>query len=332
MAKLLKATCKSPANIAFIKYWGKADPQTRIPQNNSISMCLSNLYSLCTVEFNSQLRKDEIQFIKEKTVLTEEIERIIKVLDRVRDLAGIKLKAKVVTQNNFPKATGIASSASGLSVVTLAACRALGLPIKGKELSKLARLASGTASRSIPSGFVEWQKGTNESNSYAIQIFPPEHWQIADVVAIVTYKMKKVPSTQGHSLAHTSSFQKTRITGIPAKIKAIKKVMKAKDFAAFGRILEKEALEMHAICLTSTPSILYWSPVTMAIMRQVQTWRDKGELESYFTIDAGPTVHVICQQKDEQKLAAKLRKISGTERVVINHPSLGARQIDQHLF
>jgi diphosphomevalonate decarboxylase len=332
MAKLLKASAKSPANIAFIKYWGKADPKTRVPQNNSISMCLSNLYSLCTAEFSDKFKKDEIKFIDEKTVLPKELGRIAKVLDRVRELAAVNLRARVVTQNNFPKATGIASSASGLSAVTLAACRALGLKIKGKELSKLARLASGTASRSIPDGFVEWKKGTDESNSYSMQIFPPHHWAIGDVLAIVTYEMKKTSSTEGHKLADTSPFQKTRIAGMKTKIKAIKQAMKIKDFTAFGQILEQDSLEMHAICLTSTPSILYWSPVTMAIMRQIQEWRSQKKLESYFTIDAGPTVHIICQQKDEKKLAAKLKNIKGIERIVINHPGMGTRQINKHLF
>jgi len=328
----MKATSKSPANIAFIKYWGKADPKTRVPQNNSISMCLSDLYSLCTVEFNSKFKKDKIEFVNERIVLNKERERIIKVLDRTRNLAGIDLRAKVLTQNNFPKATGVASSASGLSGITLAACRALDLKMKGKELSKLARLASGTASRSIPNGFVEWKKGTNENSSYAKQIFPADYWRIADVVAIVSYKMKKVSSTEGHSLANTSPFQKTRLKLLKAKVKSIKQTIKNRDFSTFGQILEKEALEMHAICLTSTPSILYWSPTTIDIMKKVQSWRNQGKLESYFTIDAGPTVHLICQQNDEKKLAVRLKKIKEIEKIVINHPGSGAREINQHLF
>jgi len=327
-----KATCKSPANIAFIKYWGKADPKTRVPQNNSISMCLSDLCSVCTIEFKKEFKKDKIKFLNEKVIKPREIERIIKVLDRVKDLAKTNLRAKIVTKNNFPKATGVASSASGLSAVTLAACQALGLKLTKVELSKLARLASGTASRSIPDGFVEWKKGTNGSNSYAVQIFSPDYWQISDVVAIVTQKMKKIPSTSGHKLADTSPFQKTRIAGIHKKINAIKKTMKKKDFTKFGQILEQEALSMHAICLTSQPSILYWNQTTVKIIKKVKQWRENMELESYFTIDAGPTVHVICQSKDEKKLAGKLKKIKGIERIVINRPSIGARTIDKHLF
>lgn len=328
----MKATSKSPANIAFIKYWGKTDPKKRIPQNNSISMCLSDLYSLCTVEFSPKFKSDKIEFLEEKVVEEKEIARIIEVLERLRNLANCQFKARVATKNNFPKATGIASSASGLSAVTLAGSVALGLKLNKIELSKLSRLASGTASRSIPDGFVEWKKGTCEQNSYAVQIFPPSWWQIRDIVAIVTHKMKKVSSTEGHKLADTSPFQKTRIKGMPLKIKAIKKAIKKRDFTAFGKILEAEALSLHAICLTSSPSILYWEPATIEIMKKIQQWREDKEIESYFTIDAGPSVHIICLPKDEKKIIKRLKKIKGIIKLVSNKPAIGARIINKHLF
>jgi len=264
-------------------------------------------------------------------VETKELERISQVLTRVKRLAKTDMKAKVVTKNNFPKATGIASSASGLSAVTVATCTALGLKLSQKELSKLARLASGTAARSIPDGFVEWEKGSNEANSYAKQIFPADYWKIRDVVAIVSHKMKKVKSTQGHALADTSPFQRVRLKGMPARIRAIKQAIKQRDFNRFGQILEAECLSMHAVCLTSQPPILYWEATTMEIMRQVQAWRDQG-LESYFTIDAGPTVHVICKQRDTRRLLSRLRKISGIERLSINAPGQGARVVQEPLF
>lgn len=332
MKKIPKVTCQSPANIAFIKYWGKADPKTRVPENSSLSMCLSDLYSLCTIEFNPKLRTDRIEFLNEKVIKRRELLRISQVLERIRKLAKVNYKAKLVTKNNFPKATGIASSASGLSAVTVAACQALGLKLNKIELSKLARLASGTATRSIPDGFVEWEKGTAKTDSYAVEIFPPEHWLISDVVAIVTNKMKKISSTQGHQLAETSPFQKTRIKRIGKRIQFVKKAIRKRNFSTFGRIIEQEALEMHAICLTSYPPILYWEPTTIEIMKKIQSWREQEEMEAYFTIDAGPSVHVICQSRDEKKLASRLQKIEDVKRVVINRPGKGARVTRQHLF
>jgi len=320
----MKATAKSPANIAFIKYWGKIDLKSRVPENNSISMCLSDLYSLCTVEFRKDLKTDEIEFKNEAVVKEKEKERIVRVLERVRKLGRVKWKARIVTKNNFPKATGIASSASGLSAVTVAALGALGMKMSEKEVSKLARLASGTASRSIPDGWVEWMKGTGQEDSYSKQVFPVDWWQISDVVGIVTHKMKKVSSTEGHVLASTSPFYKARIQGMDEKVRKIKQLIKKRDFSRFGRLVESEALNMHAICMTSKPAIIYWNEITVKVMREVMRWRER-DLESYFTIDAGPSVHVICEKKNAKEIARRLRKIEGVKRAVINQVGVGAR-------
>lgn len=327
-----KTTVKAPANIAFIKYWGKADPKTRVPANNSISMCLSNLYSLCTVEFSPKYHQDEFVFLDEKVVLDEEKTRVLEVLDRVRKLAGTQVKAKVVSKNNFPKATGIASSASGLSSVTMAALGSLEIYLNEKELSKMARFASGTACRSIPSGFVEWKRGTSEANSYSVSLFPKNHWQICDLVAVVTHEMKKVSSTEGHKIADTSPFYQARLKAMPAKIKALKAALKNKNFTKFGQISETEALNMHAICLTSTPMVWYFNTSTLEIIRQIIELREDNKIESYFTIDAGPTVHVICQEKDASKLKSILEKINGVSQVSLNYPADGAKYIQDHLF
>ena len=160
----MKATAIAPSNIAFTKYWGKIDQALRIPENGSISMTLSNLLTTTTIEFSDSYEKDEITVNdirqEEKSVL-----RIIKHLDHIRNVANRKEKARVVSFNDFPSGTGLSSSASGFAALTVAACCALDLKLSEKELSILARLGSGSACRSIPSGFVEWQSGdTNETS------------------------------------------------------------------------------------------------------------------------------------------------------------------------
>lgn len=328
----MKKTAKAYANIAFIKYWGKTDPKTRVPRNNSISMNLSDTYTITTVEFDSKFKGDDIAFIGENVVREKERNRVVNALSKIRREMKTKLFAKVRTKNNFPKATGIASSASGFASLAVAAFEALGYQLKEKELSIFCRTLSGTACRSIPSGFVEWTKGDNADNSYAYTLFPADYWDICDVIAIVTTKMKKVSSTDGHALADTSPFYKTRLQGMDEKIRKIKIAMKNKNFTLFGNILETEALNMHAICLTSTPPVLYWQPTTIEIMQKIIQWRENSEVESYFTIDAGPTVHVICQGKDARILKQRLNKIQGVEKVIINKPTKVAHLINNHLF
>lgn len=326
----MKASAKAPANIAFIKYWGKKDEKLRLPLNSSISMNLDKIFSLTTVEFLPKFTEDEIQMAGKKIDGKEE-KRITEFLDRVRGLAGINLKAKVVSENNFPKSAGIASSASGFAALSLAATKAAGLDLTEKDLSILARLGSGSACRSIPDGFVEWRKGYSNETSYAHSLYPSNYWDVVDVIAIVAKTEKKVPSTEGHSRAESSPFLRARVLTMGKKIRETKKALEDKDFTKLGIIVEEESISMHAVTMTSQPPIFYWLPKTIEIMLAVQRWRGE-ELESYFTLDAGPTVHVLCLSKNKDKVARKLKKLGGIKEIIINKPAQGARLVNKHLF
>lgn len=321
MVKLaMKATAKAPSNIAFIKYWGKENERLRIPSNSSISMNLSDLYTVTTVEFDPKLKADKININGSKRVSDH--------LSLVRKLAKLKLYATVKTENNFPSGAGIASSASGFAALSLAATRAAGLELTERGLSILARLGSGSACRSIPDGFVEWHKGSRSDNSYAYSLYPDDYWDIADVVAIVTNKHKQVTSSDGHSLAKSSPFFKKRQKILGQKNKDLKMALKKRDFTHFGEIIESEALEMHAIALTSKPPVLYWNGATVELMGEVLDWRNGG-LEAYFTIDAGANLHVICQGKDANLINNKLRRNKNMLKVIVNKPAEGARIIEK---
>lgn len=325
----MKATAIAPSNIAFIKYWGKKDEKLRLPENGSVSMNLSNLLTTTTVEFNKNLEKD-IVVIDGKRDLNE-AERVIQHLERIRALAGSKFKARVVSQNNFPPGTGLSSSASGFAALTLAGVKAAGLNLSEKKLSILARQGSGSACRSIPDGFVEWLAGKNNESSYAVSIFPASYWPIADLAAIVSKEKKGIGSTEGQKLAVSSPFFKTRLSRIKTKIKLIKRLIKERNFPQFGELIEAEALELHAIMLTSTPSLIYWLPGTLTVMKLVKKWRREGLLV-YFTINTGQDVHLICQKKDVEKICRKLKEIKEIKNIIVNFPAVGARIIKDHLF
>lgn len=319
----MKATAKAPANIAFIKYWGKKDESLRLPMNNSISMNLSDVFTTTEVEFDQKLKNDWVK-IDGREASGKEKERVVKHLDRIRDMAKIKLKAKVESRNNFPKGTGLASSASGFAALTLAGTKAAGLKLDESELSVLARLGSGSACRSLPDGFVEWRAGNTSESSYARSLHPSDYWDIRDVIAIIGEKSKKVSSTEGHALIESSPFFKARIASMERKIAEVKKALRNKDFTRFGEIVEAEAISMHVVMMTSKPALYYWTPETMRIILSVQEWRDQG-LESYFTIDAGPNIHVICQGRDAGGVKARLVRLERVKRVIMNRPAKGAR-------
>lgn len=319
----MKATAKAPANIAFIKYWGKLNEKLRLPANSSISMNLSGAFTITSVEFNETLKDDEFT-LNGIVAGQEETERVSKHLDRIRDLAKIKSQARVISDNNFPKSSGIASSASGFAALTLAATKAAGLDLSEKDISILARLGSGSACRSVPDGFVEWKAGRTNDSSYAYSLFKPNYWDICDLIAVVGENSKKVSSTEGHARAESSPFYQSRILGMDKKISEIKRAFREKDFTKFGEILEAEAINMHAVMMTSTPPLYYWKPETLDIINKVNELREKG-VECYFTIDAGPNVHVICESKNRRKISRLLNGISGVKEVLSNKPAEGAR-------
>src|SRR3989344_7712795 len=210
--KTMKATAVAPSNIAFIKYWGKRDEDLRIPLNSSISMNLSNLLTTTTVEFNPDFKKDLIIINDQEE--GDEGSRVIKHLDRIRKLAKIKHKAKVISKNNFPTGTGLSSSASGFAALTLAASKAADLSLSEKELSILARQGSGSACRSIPDGFVEWLDGNTNETSYAVSLYPPSFWDLSIVVVLAGSEEKSVLTSEGMQLVKSNSFYPVRLSHI----------------------------------------------------------------------------------------------------------------------
>ncbi len=326
----MKATAIAPSNIAFTKYWGKKDEALRLPENGSISMCLSNLLTTTTVEFSLAYTKDEIT-INDEELEEDETERVIKHLDRLRKMANMNQKAKVVSHNNFPIGTGLSSSASGFAALSLAASKAAGLNLSEKELSILARQGAGSACRSIPGGFVGWLNGDTSDTSFSVQIFPPEYWTIADVVAVVSEGKKEVSTSAGQALAKSSPFMKTRLSYMKEKNELAKKLIAEKKFTEFGELTEAEALELHAIMLTQKPHLIYWTTGTLHIMKLTSRWRSEG-IPVYFTINTGQDIHLICEQKNVDKVKAKLEELDFVKNIIVNTPGEGTRLSDNHLF
>jgi len=325
-----KATAIANANIAFIKYWGNRDAARRIPLNNSISMNLDHATTTTTVEFDSALNDDYV-LIGGKAPNDAPRARVIAHLDRVRALAQIETRTRVQSQNNFPMGAGIASSASAFAALSLAATRAADLELSERELSILARQGSGSACRSIPGGFVEWLAGSESANSYAVQLAPPEFWDVRDVIAIVSTAEKQISSTDGHAAASSSHFLAERLTALPARLARVRRALFAHDLAALGAAIEEDALELHFVAMTSVPPIFYWSPGMVRVIQAAHHSRADG-LAVYFTLDAGPNVHLICEAKDADQVAARAREISDVQQVIVNAPGGAARLIEQHLF
>ena len=324
-----KATAVANPNIAFVKYWGKADEALNLPANPSLSMNLAGLTTVTTVAFRAGQTSDMVT-IDGQSAAGEARERVVAHLDRVRALAGIGERAWVASRSDFPAGTGLASSSSAFAALSLAASRAAGLALDEPALSRLARLASGSACRSVPAGFSLWQ-GDTDRDSYARQVASPSHWALYDVVAVVSREHKAVGSHAGHALASTSPLHRARLDAVPGLLPAVRAAIEDRDLAALGGAAERDALAMHSVMMTSQPSLLYWLPPTLAVMQALRAWRQEG-LAAYFTLDAGPNVHCLCEARDAGVLSERIWNLPGVLDVLVSGPGEGVRLVEYHLF
>ncbi len=308
------ASAQAHPNIALIKYWGNRDDALRLPVNGSISMNLAGLHARTEVSFQPSLPFDEL-IINGREVTGKGLQRVSAILDIVRGMAGVTAKAEVISDVNFPTGAGIASSAAAFAALALAASRAAGLTLSEAQLSRLARLGSGSASRSIPAGFVEWKVGASDEDSVAESIAPPEHWDLVDCIAIVSATHKKTGSTEGHALAATSPLQAARIADTPRRLDICRRAVLVRDFNALAEIIELDSDMMHAVMMTSRPALHYWEPASVTVMQAVRNWRAQG-LPVAYTVDAGPNVHVLCPLGAREEAESKLRTLPGVGNVL----------------
>ncbi len=252
--------------------------------------------------------------------------RVVSHMNLLRGLRGIATRAYIKTENNFPEGTGIASSASAFAALTIAAVRALGIVLPERDLSRLARRGSGSACRSIPAGFVEWFPGSTDVDSYAVSIAKEDYWNLVDCIAVLNRKQKSTGSTEGHALAKTSPLQSARVLDAPRRLDRCRDAIQTRDFNLFADTIEQDCLLMHAVMMTSLPALVYWEPATLELMHAVKSWRKSG-IPVTFTIDAGPNVHVICEDQALDSVKAKLEKIASIEEILIAHPGKSAQLV-----
>lgn len=318
------ATAIACANIALAKYWGKRAAPGNVPATPSVSMTLAGLETRTTVTLRDLADgRGDTLVLGGAPQDGRPLARATKLLDEVRALAGATARADVVSANDFPTASGLASSASGFAALALAATRAYGLDLAAPELSRLARRASASAARSVFGGFVAL--GT-EDDAAAEPLAPEGHWDVAIVVAATTLDRKSLGSTEAMERTRaTSPFYAGWIADAPALAAEIRAAVLARDLERLGEAAESSALRMHACALGARPPILYWSPATVALLREVEALRREG-VGAYATIDAGPHVKVLCRRADAEAIAARLAPLA--VRTIVAPVGPGARLVE----
>lgn len=346
MSQPRKATASAPANIAFVKYWGARDLARVLPVNPSISMTLSVCRSRTTVEWLPEDGDDEVllrqadgRFAAPGDRFSERARSHLRRLAEWAGLAAGDGRFRVATENSFPAAAGIASSASGFAALTVATLAALGHDPLGAgfdrgELSSLARRSgSGSATRSVLGGYVEWPDpaAADDADPRAAQLAAAEHWELCDVVAVVETGAKEVSSLDGHRRATSSPHFSRRLEELPRRLGQVRRAIAERNLGRLGPVLEEEAVELHLVAMSSRPPIFYWRPGTLEVLAAVRALRDAG-VGAWSTLDAGANVHVICAAGDEAAVAERLGALPAVRRVLRDRTGSGPAVHAEHLI
>lgn len=301
----------APSNIALIKYWGKSGLQ--IPANPSLSMTLKNARTETRVSVTPSSRR-EIIFKFENQEKPEFVPKIEAFLDRIGEFCPWVNKAafSINSTNTFPHSSGIASSASSMAALALSVTE-IDFSLAGmtdenyeflKTASFLARLGSGSASRSVYPGYALWGKHldiADSSDEFAIPFqskIHPIFQNMHDDILIVNPASKSVSSSDGHSLMDKHDFRQSRIKQAASRTKKMINALETGDWDTFIQLTEQEAFTLHALMMSSEKPFTLLAPESLSIISAVQSFRKQTDIPVCFTLDAGPNVHVLYPEKD----------------------------------
>ncbi len=325
-ARAVLPGCRATAhsNIALAKYWGKRDRAQNIPDVPSLSLTLSALSTTTRVQFDSHLDADHL-LLNGVPADQVSINKVSALLDRVRSAAGLESFAQVESKNDFPTASGLASSASGFAALAVASLGAAGLSWPAAAVSALARASSVSAARSIFGGFV-----TLDAGGISAEPLDTRAWagQLAMLIAITSEGPKAVGSTAGmlHTQASSPYYEAWRQTA-PQVYRELRAALLVGDFQKLGDAMEHSTLLMHASMLSSRPALIYLNPATLAAMHCVRELRQRGTF-AYFTMDAGPHVKVLTLAEHCSHVQRQLSSIPGVQRVIQSGAGEGARVLE----
>jgi diphosphomevalonate decarboxylase len=322
-------------NIALSKYWGKRDGGGNFPAVPSLSVTLAGLETRTRVRFDSTLREDRVVLNGERAD-DSTLARVRELLDRVRRASGEGRRAEVRTRNDFPTASGLASSASGFAALALAAPRAAGLDWDAAKISDLARRSSASAARSVLGGFVELLAGpvgaagvpTPEDGVLAAQSFAPAgHLSLSILVCVTTEARKTIGSSEGMRRTMAASpYARAWLEEAPRLHARLRDALLARDFVTVGELAEASALAMHASAIAA--GVIYWTGATLDALARVRALRAEGT-QAFATVDAGPHVKVLARAGEAARVRDAMRETPGVERVIEARPGEGARLVDE---
>ncbi|KAI7904682.1 diphosphomevalonate decarboxylase [Cokeromyces recurvatus] len=320
-------TCTAPVNIAVIKYWGKRDTELILPTNSSLSVTLSQdiLHSKTTISASKEFTQDRLWLngIEEDITKNKRMHNCFRETRAIRQEMEAKAAAEgkvleplstyglhICSENNFPTAAGLASSASGLAALVFTLSQLFELDVPTSTISRIARQGSGSACRSLFGGFVSWEMGEKEdgSDSYAVQVAPETHWpELEALICVVSDAKKGTSSTAGmQSTIKSSTLMTERIKHVvPERMEGMKKAILERDFQTFAELTMRDSNQFHAVCLDTYPPIFYMNDTSRAIIQLIHEYNatsPDGKLKAAYTYDAGPNAVIYAPKENMREI------------------------------
>ena len=340
-------TWQTPSNIALVKYWGKSEPQ--LPKNASISFTLNNCHTTTTIEFERKVNQEKsisFELFFEGKKKDEFKPKIAKFFERILEYCSYisEYNMTIHSENSFPHSSGIASSASGMAAIAMCLISlekelTPNLPedFYTQKASFLARLGSGSASRSIEGPLVVWGKHPDiegSSDLFGVK-FPykvhPIFEDYQDSILLVDKGEKQVSSTVGHNLMHNHPYAEQRFKQANENLQKLSVILQEGAIKDFINLVESEALTLHAMMLTSNPYFILMKPNTLEIINKIWEFRAQTNSNICFTLDAGANVHVLYPKTEKQLVIdfinTELLKFCQKNHYICDNTGVGAQAL-----
>ncbi|KAE9972430.1 diphosphomevalonate decarboxylase [Venturia inaequalis] len=332
MPDIHRSSTTAPVNIAVIKYWGKRDTKLNLPTNSSLSVTLAqaDLKTHTTASCSPSYKSDSLLLngddqdvsgartqacFRELRSLRSEVEASDTSLPKLSSM-----KLKIVSENNFPTAAGLASSAAGFAALVRAIANLYDLKATPTELSRIARQGSGSACRSLFGGYVAWSMGSEAdgSDSLAYEVAPSSHWpNMRALILVASAEKKGVSSTSGmQQTVNTSTLFEQRIKeAVPKRMEAMIKAIDMKDFEKFAELTMKDSNSFHATCADTFPPIFYMNDTSRAAVRVVESLNARaGKNVAAYTFDAGPNAVIYYLAENESQVAGVIKSFTAEKQ------------------
>lgn len=321
----MKASAVAHPIQGLVKYHGLRDFESRVPYHDSISVCTAPTKTHTTVEFGG-VAADTVE-IDGRIVEGRESERVVRVVEALRRRAGVEAPVRAVSRSNFPKYVGLGSSASGFAALAVAARDALGLALGAEELSAVARLGAGSATRALAGGFAEWV--TDGDRSFGHQLAGPSDLPWAMVAVVVEHQ---VPTEGVHRDVMTSPFFPARLQYLGAVLERARKALTERDAVKLMELAEADTLNLHAVTLTAREGLLAWRGATLEAMHAVRRLRRESRIPAYFSVDTGATVYVNTLPEHAPQVRDALERAVPGAQLLGLEVGGAAAGVPEHLF